>query len=226
MDLNIEHLSRYLVSRLEETASLSELKKFQTSGLSSAGKTSPEEIFTREFISPAIADYFYKEVRQSLSQTDEEIKRGLGIEGFAKCPSFGFTPARKSPHIFTKHDIICKNPPATWMRTSVEKLPAFQACPDFAIRSPLPICALGEVKLFTRGSISRAVTELYNACRQVVFYLGAFRDEYKMALLVVADASPDRAFRRALDEAIKPELRERLLGPPTGICLTVPVTRH
>jgi hypothetical protein len=81
------------------------------------------------------------------------------------------------------------------------------------------ICNCGE-----RNCDGNPVGELYNVCRQVVFYLGAF-DEYEIALLVVADASEGHVFKRALTETLNPEI-ERRLGPDTGIYLIAPALRQ
>lgn len=59
--------------------------------------------------------------------------------------------------------------------------------------------------------------ELYNAARQAIFYLGAFQDRYKAALLVVADASPEHSFLQGL-ELVRSELLDRF-GPDSGVYL-------
>lgn len=175
-----------------------------------------EEVFTREFLCPAIAKYFYEEIRDALDLRDHEIQSGLGTEGFRNCRGFGFTPARKLPHLFTKGDIIKSTPPPGWLETN-SPLPRYQACPDFAITKPLPVSVVGEVKYFREGSKKQAVKALYDGVRQVVFYLGAFRREYDNGLLVVADASPSHAFVRGVS-GLHPKLVPRL-GPDTGIYL-------
>jgi hypothetical protein len=175
-----------------------------------------EEVFTREFLCPAIAKYFYEEIRAALDLKDHEIQSGLGTEGFQNCCGFGFTPARKSPHLFTKSDIIKSTPPPGWVETK-SPLPRYQACPDFAIKKPLPVSVVGEVKYFRTGSKKQVVKELYDGVRQVAFYLGAFRRDYDNGLLVVADASPSHAFVRGIS-ALHPKLIPRF-GSDTGIYL-------
>jgi len=177
-----------------------------------------EEVFNREFLCPAIAKYFYEEVRAALDLKDGEIESGLGTEGFQNCPRFGFTPARKLPHFFTKGDIIKSTPPPGWLETN-SPLPKYQACPDFAIRKPLPVSVVGEVKYFRAGSEKKVVKELYDGARQIAFYLGAFRRRYRNGLFVVADASHSHAFERGIS-TLHPELRRRF-GADTGIYLLV-----
>lgn len=209
-------LCDFLLDDLESQSVLGLIEQFIENKSSSAG-TSREEVFTREFLCPSIAKYFYKVVRHDLDLSDEEIKCGLGTEGYQNCPGFGFTPARSRKQLFTKSDIIKPKPPESWFEASEKKLSAFQACPDFAIGDPLPISVVGEVKYFTKGSPTLAVKELYNAARQAIFYLGAFQDRYDAALLVVSDASPDHSFMKGL-ELMKPELLDRF-GPESNVYL-------
>jgi hypothetical protein len=209
-------LLSYIRAQFEDRPIRAELEDLARSGKSAAGKL-PEEVFTREFLCPTVADYFYIEIRRDLSLRDDQIEEGLGTAGFENCPRFGFTPARKAPHLFTKSDVIRPKAPLRWTNKAV-MLPAYQACPDFAIRKPLPLSVVGEVKYFRGRTKDSAVKELYDCTRQAVFYLGAFRGEYDNALLVVADASPDNVFRQALLEDLNEELLRRF-GEATGIFL-------
>ena len=215
----LEHLKAYVQTQLQGTPIRSQVNQFIESGSSSAGIRA-EEIFTREFLCPALAKYFYKHVRAELNLSDEQIRRGLGTEGYQRCPGFGFSPARKRKHLFTKFDIVTNTAPATWLVGNEKKLSPFQACPDFAIASPLPISTIGETKYFLRRSVAEAVKDLYDAARQAVFYLGAFAGDYHSAMIVVADASPEHSFHAALD-SLKPELLGRF-GPETNVHL-VPI---
>ena len=215
-NISIKNLCGFLLDDLEDQSTLALLEDFIENKSSSAG-SSREEVFTREFLCPSIARYFYKVVRPDLDLSEEEIKSGLGTEGFQNCPGFGFTPARLRRQLFTKSDIIKPTPPESWFKASKKKLSAFRPCPDFAINNPLPVSVVGEVKYFTTGSPTIAVKELYNAARQAIFYLGAFQDRYDGALLVVADASPDHSFIKGM-ELVKPELLDRF-GSESNIYL-------
>lgn len=164
-------------------------------------------------------DFFYVHTRQELKlASDNEIKSGLGAEGVETLPDYGFTPASKSDHVFTKSEIIKSTPPSDWRLLGTSHLKGHRACPDFAIRRPLlPFSVLGEVKYFRSPSPQGAVRELYNAARQAVFYLGAFRGEYDSIMIVVADASSGHSFFKGM-ELLKPDLLKRF-GPETGIHL-------
>lgn len=216
MNSNIPKLCNYVLADLDGHSILGQLEDFVESKTSTAG-VRREEVFTREFLCPTIARYFYEIIRPELELSDDEIKSGLGTEGFQGCPGFGFTPSESRKQLFTKSDIIKNNPPESWFKTSEKQLSAFQPCPDFAITKPLPISVIGEVKFFTKGSPKLAVKELYNAARQAIFYLGAFQDSYEAALLVVADASPGHTFIKGL-EMVRPELLDRF-GPESNVYL-------
>ena len=216
MNPSIPELCDFLLDDLERQPILDLLEEFIENKTSTAG-VSREEVFTREFLCPSIAKYFYEVVRSELSLSNDEIKSGLGTEGFQNCPGFGFTPSKSRKQLFTKSDIIKPTPPDSWFKASEKRLTAFQPCPDFAIADPLPISVIGEVKYFTKGSPTVAVKELYNAPRQAIFYLGAFQDSYEAALLVVADASPDHSFIKGL-EMVRPELLDRF-GPDSNVYL-------
>ncbi|MBI4525636.1 MAG: hypothetical protein HY695_17710 [Deltaproteobacteria bacterium] len=103
-------LVEYIRTELESKQILAPLEDHIRLETSSAGKR-PEEVFTREFLCPAIRKHFSVEARDQLDLLDEEIARGLGTEGFQNCEGFGFTPARKRKHLFTKGDIVKADPP-------------------------------------------------------------------------------------------------------------------
>ena len=216
MNISIPKLCDFLLDDLKSQPVLNHLEEFIENKTSTAG-VRREEVFTREFLCPSIARYYYEVVRSELDLSDDEIKSGLGTEGFQNCPGFGFTPAQSRTQLFTKSDIIKASPPDSWFKANIKQLSAFQPCPDFAIADPLPISVIGEVKYFSKGSPTLAVKELYNAARQAIFYLGAFQDRYEAALLVVADASPDHSFIRGL-ELVRPELLARF-GPESNVYL-------
>lgn len=208
----------HITQSLESMSILAPLEKFMKDGTSTAGRHSMEELFTREFLCPTMSNYFRETVRAQIGLSDNDIKLGLGTEGFQGCEGYGFSPARRSKHLFTKSDIIKAEPPPSW--TDADKtLPSFQACPDFAIRHPLPFRAVGEVKFFREGSPSSAIKELFNAARQAVFYLGAFIGDYDSAIVVVADASPEHVFKSTLKD-MHPELLSRF-GDESRVHLAV-----
>ena len=214
----IERLCAYLKDEIESKQVLVHIENCVQDARSTAGTKSREEIFTREFLCPYLAKFFYQKLKDELGLTDKDIENGLGTEGFENVNGFGFTPARKGKHFFTKGQIISSNPPEAWFKASSKKLTSFMACPDFALRSPLPISVVGETKYFTKGSKQSAIKELYNDVRQAMFYLGAF-NEYTDALLLVADASPGHIFYHSLT-LLEEELLNRF-GKETNIHLCV-----
>jgi hypothetical protein len=219
MDNDLEYLKRFIVATLQAQPVIKPLEEMIQERTSMAG-VRREEVFTREFLCPTIAKFFYDTTRSQSGLSDEAIRSGLGTEGFQNCPGYGFTPARRGKHLFTKSDIIKNTPPKSWMIASSATLSAFQACPDFAISKKLPFSVVGEVKYYRSGTPVSAVKELYNAARQAIFYLGAFRGTYDSAMIVIADASKEHSFFGGM-ELVRPELIERF-GTETGIHL-VPI---
>ena len=216
-EIGVSHLLDYIENSFLNHPVLKQLQKIITDKQSHAG-TKPEAVFTREFLCRSLARYFYVDYRSSLDLTDSEIASGLGTEGYTNAEGFGFTPARKERHLFTKADIIKQQIPPSWIAGNA-KARRNQACPDFAIRGPLPISILGEVKFFRSGTPETAVKELYNAARQAVFYLGAFRGEYRQAVVVVADASEGHVFVEGVRQ-MNPGILERF-GEETSIFLSM-----
>ncbi len=214
--VSTDSLMNYLIRQLCENPVIGQLEKIISERSSKAGKRR-EEVFTREFLCLYIRKYFYEHVRSELNLSDEEISKGLGTEGYENCKGFGFSPARKRKHLFTKSDIIKSSPPDAWFAKNESRLSPFRPCPDFAISKPLPFSVVGEVKYFKSGSPKKAVKELYDASRQAVFYLGAFHGHYDSAMIVVADASPKHSFLKGL-QLVEPGLLERF-GAETNIYL-------
>jgi hypothetical protein len=214
--IGIERFKKFLETDLQSSPIKERIEELKQKGISAGGKER-EGIFRKEFFCESVRRFFYEEVRQELDLSQEKIKKGLGTEGWKKCPGFGFTPARQRKHLFTKSQVIKPFAPKSWRNANRETLTGCQACPDFAIRKPLPFTVVGEIKYFVVDSAESAVRELYDAARQAVFYLGAFPNEYESALIVVADASKNHSFFKGL-ELIKPELLKRF-GVETDIHL-------
>lgn len=217
--VNLERFKEYLADRFLQQPVVNALNAMVGTDGKFAGQNR-EDVFTKRILCPHISNFFYDHVRQDIGLADEEIGRGLGAEGFdgdERIRDFCFTPARQTAHLFTKDMVIKPLRPRAWMQTEPGELPPYRACPDFAIRNPLPFSVVGEVKYFKSESPERAVTELYNASRQALFYLGTFHNAYDSALLVVADASRSHAFFKGL-ELLKPDLLGRF-GQASGIHL-------
>jgi hypothetical protein len=215
----IQQLTEFLQTQLQGKPVVPRVEQMVRDHSSPAG-TSREGIFTREFLCPAIRD-FYTQVCQSLNLHADEMRKKLQMEGFKTVEGFGSTPASKRMHLFTKDLVIKSEPPESWYLDG-KHLAAYKACPDFAIYHPLlPSSTVGEVKYFESGSPKHAVQVLYDASRQELFYLGTFTRIYQSAIIVVADASRNHAFFQGL-KLIRPELLCRF-GTETDIHL-VPIS--
>lgn len=209
----IDHIKDEL-RRLEMTSAIS------AQAVNPAARAGKETLFKKLYLFPSIARFFYERNRQTLCLSDDEIKCGLGAEGYRDgLPKFGYTPASKRDHLFTKSQVVSNTVPAGWRMDDPIKLNPFRPCPDFSIREPLPLSVLGEVKYFDRGSPDTAVPQLFDVARQAVFYLGAYFGQYRAALVVVGDASPEHAFLKGL-KLLKPELLDRF-GSSSGVYLRV-----
>src|SRR5579862_2911676 len=208
--VDLERLKQYLADQVQRQPVIDTLDSMV--GVDGKfAKQNREEVFTKRILCPHIRNFFYNHVREDLGLPDDKIALGLGAEGFdgqERIKDFGFTPAGQTPHLFTKDLVIKPFPPKAWLRTEAGDLRQYKACPDFAIRKPLPFSVVGEVKYFKSESPKRAVIELYNASRQALFYLATFHDQYEAALLVFADASRSHAFFEGL-ELLKPDLLRR-----------------
>ena len=215
----IKDLSEHLIKTLDGIPIKDAINTASVEGTSSAG-SNREEIFTRDYLCPAMRNYFKVEARSMLNLSDAEIDMGLGTEGFIKCDGYSFTPAKKVRHILGKDDMSKPTPPSDWLKSGPDKdkLRDYQPCPDFAFYDPLPR-VVGEVKYFRGGNEDKALNEFYAVVKEVIFYLGAFHGIYDAALIVIADASEDAAMYKMLD-IIKPELLARF-GRDSGIYLSI-----
>ena len=218
--VDIQRLSSYIKVQLENRPVRDDLEALVRSGKSTAGKR-PEEVFTAEFLCPVLRKFFNDEVWAELNLSKSEIKKHLGTEGYKKRGGFGFTPASRRAHLFTKSLVLEPTYPRAWLKTEKQQLSRYQACPDFAIEKPLLSASIvGEVKYFSSGSTDHAIEELYNASRQALFYLGAFHNIYESAMIVIADASDHHTFFEGLG-LLREDLVKRF-GPETNIHL-VPI---
>jgi hypothetical protein len=107
-EATVEELARFLKKQLEEKPVVPLVKQMVRDHSSLAG-ISREVIFTREFLCPAIGD-FYTLVCQDLNLHADKIHKNLQMEGFKTVKGFGSTPASKRMHLFTK-DLVMKNKP-------------------------------------------------------------------------------------------------------------------
>lgn len=186
-------LSDHIKDVLEEPGVRQNLIERVDSGLSKANGF--EEIFTKDFLCPAIADYFCSQSK-NLQLSKDRIEAGLGCEGSQTTPGFSFSPASEN-HLFTKSEFLNSMPPDSWFKGG--NLSNKRAYPDFAIRKPLPCSILGEVKLIRSGNTKTAMSALYEAARQALFYMGAFKGQYEASMAVIVDASDEHLLQSTLE---------------------------
>jgi hypothetical protein len=173
--ITIDSLCDHLRTKLEVPGIVEEIERIRTARTSKAGD-SREGILNKEFLCPAIAVFFFEVHRDSLALSDLEIESGLGTEGSDNVPNFAFTPKLDRDYFFEKKDVLGKSPPDGWI--DPERLRNYRSYADFAIRNPLPLSVVGELK-FERKAKTRkgALGAIYEITRQCVFYLAAFGKE-------------------------------------------------
>ena len=217
--VTIDELISYLQNQLCGKGLVEELYEIMRTGNTTASKESREEVFNREFLSPAIADFFFTHVRRELSLSDAEIGKGLGTEGSGNCSRFGFSPSSISNHIFTKDQVLKSIPPEDWFFEKDRDVRPLRSYPDFALREPLPLSVVGEHKAYWGTSKKEAVKNVFEAAKQVVFYQGALGVNYKDGMIVVTDLSQADIVNEALKD-VRPEILSRF-GEQTRIHLCV-----
>jgi hypothetical protein len=153
-----------------------------------------ESDLVNAFILPKISEY----LQQTLSPT-EAYKAFLAESGDAKKKGLASgTPASAHRHLFTKVlGVSAKTLVKTWWGTSKKK-PLSQSCPDWALRLPCPHKVVFECKVFRKGGMDAARTELVKSIYQCFYYRGQPKVpasgkhtgwDYDYACLVAYDAS-------------------------------------
>ncbi len=204
--ITMDTLFAYLRGHLEARGVVRQLQQIQADKSSKAG-ASLEPIFNKEFVCPAIADFFLEEHRHALGLTDEQIRSGLGAEGSVDMPNHTFTPSLGRDYFFTKGQVLKTKPPAGWF--DPEKLTSYRSYADFAVRRPLPLSLVGELKYEHQAkSREKSIGVIYEVTRQCVFYLGAFGQAYDAAVALIADATEGHLVYNTFEE-FPPALRRR-----------------
>ena len=148
---DVQRLLDYIKAQLENRPVRDELERLL--GSKSTAGSRREEVFTAEFLCPVLRKFFSEEARGEPNRSDEEIRQGLGTEGYRGRSGFGFTPASRRGHLFTKSLVLEPTFPRAWLKSEQHQLSKYQACPDFAIKKPLLSTSIvGEVKYFASGS--------------------------------------------------------------------------
>jgi hypothetical protein len=118
-----------------------------------------------------------------------------------------------------------------WDRS--KKSPVAQSCPDWAFRKPCPYTVVFEAKLFRKGEIEAAKTELVKAIYQCMFYRGQrYMPEvgshpawdYEYACLMAYDASEKQSFVEAWN-AVRPEVNDSCWDSPNIFVMVLPTTQ-
>jgi hypothetical protein len=161
-----------------------------------------ESDFVNAFMLPTIAEY----LKQTLSPADA-VKAFLteSVDARKKGLSSG-SPASAHRHLFTKVlGVPAKTLVEMWWGSG-EKKPLSQSCPDWAFRTPCPHTVVFECKLFRKGGMDAAKTELVKSIYQCFYYRGQPRVppsgthtgwNYDYACLAAYDASEDGSLVKA-----------------------------
>ena len=157
--------------------------------------------FVNKFMLPTISDY----LRQNLSPADA-VTAFLteSVEATKKQGIASGTPASAHRHLFTKVlGESAKSLVEMWWGTGKKKSNLLsRSCPDWAFRKPCQHTVVFECKLFRKGGLDAAKTELVKSIYQCFHYLGQPKVppsethaawDYDYACLVAYDASGSRS---------------------------------
>jgi hypothetical protein len=161
--------------------------------------------FVNRFMLPSVSEY----LRQSLTP-EEAVEALLAESKDAKTKKrlTSGTPAGAKVHPFTKVlGVSAKGLVEMWWGTGKNKSnPLSRSCPDWAFRPPCKHKVVFECKLFRKGGMDAAKSELVRSIYQCFHYLGqpkvAPSDthaawDYDYACLVAYDASGSRSLVEA-----------------------------
>ena len=162
-----------------------------------------ESDFINAFLLPKISKY----LQQTLNSSEDGVRAFLTESVKARKEGLASgSPASADKHLFTKVlGVPAKTLVDMWWGTG-EKKPLSQSCPDWAFRSPCKYKVVFECKLFRKGEIEAAKTELVKSIYQCFYYRGqprvpaSGRDagwDYDYACLLAYDASESGSLVRA-----------------------------
>jgi hypothetical protein len=185
-----------------------------------------ESDFINAFLLPKISEYLKlnltpeKAVEAFLTESVDA--RGDGIASGS--------PASADKHLFTK---VLGVPPKTlvdsWWGTG-EKKPLSQSCPDWAFRSPCEHTVVFECKLFRKGGMGAAKTELVKSIYQCFYYRGQPRVPasgrhpgwaYDYACLLAYDASESGSLVEAW-KCVDPEVEKECWNASNIFVMVLP----
>jgi hypothetical protein len=128
-----------------------------------------EGLFIEKFVLPAIPEYLRKELQ---NPTDERIREAFLAESkdARKHQLTSASPASANKYLFTKVlGADSKGLMMSWWGDS-KQTPISQSCPDWAFRAPCPHTVIFEGKLFRKGGIGAARSELVSGIYQCFYY--------------------------------------------------------
>jgi hypothetical protein len=158
--------------------------------------------FVNAFMLPSISAY----LQQTLSPADA-VRAFLAESVDARNEGLASgTPAGANRHLFTKMlGVSAKALVDMWWGTGKTK-PLAQSCPDWAFRKPCDHTVVFECKLFRKGGMDAAKTELVKSIYQCFYYRGQPKVpasdthaewDYDYACLVAYDASDSGSLVKA-----------------------------
>ena len=187
-----------------------------------------ESPFLDKFVFSEISEY----LRQTLAPADA-VKAFLTESTFArKCGIASGTPASAQKHLFTKVlGVPAKALVDLWWGSGKTQ-PVRQSCPDWAFRYPCQHTVVFEGKLFRKGGVDAARTELVKAIYQCFYYRGQPRVptterhtgwDYDYACLVAYDASENDSLVRAW-ESVDPRVEKECWNASSIFVMVLPAT--
>jgi hypothetical protein len=188
-----------------------------------------EGLFIDKFVLPAIPEYLGKVLEDP---TDVRIREAFLAESdlARKQRLTSDSPRSANRYLFTKVLGTTSNGVVkSWWGDS-KKEPISQSCPDWAFRAPCPHTVIFEGKLFRKGGIEAARSELVSGIYQC-FYYRAHPDapatkthpawQYKYACLFVYDASEKRSLVEAW-ETLNDKVKEACSGAANIFVIVLP----
>jgi hypothetical protein len=206
----LEGLKRHLDEKLRADGTIREW----LTEISMPGKdVGFENLFVEKYILRAIPEYLQRE--PGLTQDQARLAYLTEADSLKKERISSGSPASKNRHLFKKvFGITPKSVVSLWWDEK-QKFPMAQSCPDWAFREPCPHKVVFEAKLFRRGGIEAAKTELVKAIYQCMFYRGQppvprtkmhTEWDYEFACLFAYDASQEQALVKAW-ESVRKEVK-------------------
>lgn len=173
-----------------------------------------ENLFVNEYILRKIPEYLQTEAGLTVEQACDAFL--TEAKGPRREHITSGSPASKNRNLFKK--VFGTTPRSVvnlWWDEKQKHFPMAQSCLDWAFRAPCLYKVVFEAKLFRRGGIEAAKSELVRAIYQCMFYWGQplvprtethAEWDYEFACLLAYDASPSQALVKAW-ESVRKEVK-------------------